>query len=80
MVAEYGCGSFVGGVEMSGWVSVKDGMPENLLDVIVWSKGNEPACAYLKNGYWRASGVESERGVDLDGDPEYWHEIPEYPE
>ena len=68
---------------MSEWISVKDRMPEDLQDVIVFSKGNEPACAYMRSGTWRASGVYASYdgccGVELDGDPSHWHEVPELP-
>ena len=73
------CVSAKGGrCKMNSWISVKDSMPEQFTEVIIFTTKGNVTCAYLDEEDWRHE--EDERVADWNiGEVTHWQPLPEPP-
>ena len=63
---------------MNSWISVKDSMPEQFTEVIIFTTKGNVTCAYLYEEDWRHE--EDERVADWNiGEVTHWQPLPEPP-
>lgn len=63
---------------MNGWISVKDSMPEQFTEVIIFTTKGNVTCAYLDEEDWMHE--EDERVADWNiGEVTHWQSLPKPP-